>query len=142
LAAQDARHYEAASNAFQQVLLSPNASYATRSQARVALGVVAESQGALKTGVEKTALLKFALGQYLDAFFYEKTLRDGEQPDWFWVKKAGQEAARIAETLGEWSQALNVYQSLQKLLPPLQASLEKKIMRAREQLALENRQSN
>lgn len=135
LAVQDARHYESASNAFQQVAGSAHASFATRSQARAALGAVAESQAAQKTGGERTALLKQALGHYLDAFFYEKTLRDGEQPDWFWVRKAGLEAARVAESLEEWSQALNIYQGLQKLLPPLQGSLEKKIARAQEQLA-------
>ena len=141
LAAQDARHYESASNAFQQVVISLQASFTARAQAKVAQGAVAESQAAQKTAGEKTTLLKQALSHYLDAFFYEKILRDGEQPDWFWVKKAGQEAARVAESLEEWSQALNVYQSLQKLLPPLRGTYEKKIARAQEQLASEKNHS-
>jgi TolA-binding protein len=139
LAARDPRHYESASNAFQQVVSSPQAGFTARSQAKVALGVVAESQAAQKTGPEKSTLLTQALGHYLDAFFYEKILRDGEQPDWFWVRKAGQEAARVAESLEEWSQALTIYQSLQKLLPPLQGALEKKIARVQEQLATEKK---
>jgi len=141
LAAQDARHYESASNAFQQVVISPHARFTARAQAKIALGAVAESHAAQKNGGEKATLLKQALSHYLDAFFYEKILLDGEQPDWFWVKKAGQEAARVAESLKEWSQALNIYQSLQKLLPPLQAALDKKIARAQEQLASEKNHS-
>jgi hypothetical protein len=109
--------------------------FAARSHA-VGLGRVA---GPCRQNVEddRTSMLKHALDQYLDVFFYEKILRDGEQPDWWWVKHAGQEAARVAESLDEWSQALNVYQGLQKLLPSLQASLEKKIARAQERLASE-----
>jgi hypothetical protein len=137
LAAYDAQHYEWASNAFQQVVSSQQAGFAARSRAKVGLGKVAEAQVGQKTGVEKIALLKQALNHYLDVFLYEKILRDGEQPDWWWVKYSGQEAARVAESLEEWSQALNVYRSLQKLLPPLQGSLEKKIARAQERLASE-----
>jgi len=137
LAAYDARHYEASSNAFQQVVNSAQAGIAARSQARVGLGRVAEVQAGQKVGVDRIALLKQALNQYLDAFLYEKILRDGEQPDWFWVKNAGLEAARVAEVLEEWSQAVNIYRSLQKLLPPLHASMEKRIIRAQERLASE-----
>jgi len=137
LAAHDARHYESASNAFQQVVSSPQAGFSARSQAKVGLGKVAEVQAGQQTGGEKVPLLKQALNDYLDVFLYEKILRAGETPDWFWVKHSGQEAARVAESLGEWSQALNVYRSLQKLLPPLQATLEKKIARAQERLASE-----
>jgi TolA-binding protein len=134
LAAYDPRHYESASNAFQQVVSSPHAGFTARSQARVGLGKVAEAQAEQKVGTDRIALLKQALNHYLDVFFYEKILSDGEQPDWFWVKYAGQDAARVAESLEEWSQALNIYRSLQKLLPPLQAALEKKIARAQEQI--------
>jgi hypothetical protein len=45
----------------------------------------------------------------------------------------------VAESLEEWSQALTIYQSLQKLLPPLQGALEKKIARVQEQLATEKK---
>jgi hypothetical protein len=61
-----------------------------------------------------------------------KNLREGESPDWFWVKKAGLEAARLAERLGDWPVAVNLYRRLQELLPPLRESLERKIQRARE----------
>jgi hypothetical protein len=63
---------------------------------------------------------------------YGKNLRDGETPDAFWTKKAGLQAAALAETLGEWPQAVNVYQRLEELLPQLKDSLEKKIADAQE----------
>ncbi|MCL4786152.1 MAG: tetratricopeptide repeat protein [Verrucomicrobia bacterium] len=136
LAALDARHYESASNAWQQVFNSPAAGFAVRAQARIGLGKVAEAQAAAKAGDERTVLLKQALNHYLDVFLYDKILREGEQPDWFWVRYAGQEAARVAESLEDWAQALSLYRGLQKLLPPLQASLEKRIARAQERLGV------
>ena len=44
------------------------------------------------------ALLKQALNDYQDVFL-GNVLRDGEPSDPFWVKKAGMEAARLAESL-------------------------------------------
>jgi hypothetical protein len=51
------------------------------------------------------------------------------------VKKAGLQAAGVAETLGEWPQAVNVYRRLEELLPPLHNLLEKKIANALEHIA-------
>ena len=50
------------------------------------------------------------------------------------AKKAGLQAAGVAETLGEWPQAVNVYRRLEALLPQLHDLLEKKIDNAREHL--------
>jgi hypothetical protein len=80
-------------------------------------------------GSDQTALLQLALQNYLDVL-YGKNLRDGEIPDSFWLKKAGLQAAGVAETLGEWPQAVAVYQRLEDLLPPLRESLENKIAAA------------
>jgi hypothetical protein len=46
------------------------------------------------------------------------------------VKKAGLQAAGVAEALGEWPQAVAVYQRLEDLLPPLRTLLENKIAAA------------
>ena len=83
------------------------------------------------TGPDQTALLQQALQNYLDVL-YGKNLRDGEAADPFWVKKAGLQAASVAETLGEWPQAVNVYRRLEELLPLLHDTLEKKIANAQE----------
>jgi TolA-binding protein len=132
LAATNAAYYADASNAYQQVIALPSASPGARSQARVALGRVAEGLAGLKTGEEQTALLQQALADYLDAFLYENSLRDGEQPDPFWVKESGLKAARLAEKLQRWSEAVHIYEQLEQWYPALRTLLEKRIIHARE----------
>ncbi len=133
LAAQDPHQYDAATNAYEQVIESPWAGVAARSEAKVGLATVAEKMAQGKNPAENEALLQEAFNDYLDVF-YGKILRDGEKPDAFWVKKAGLEAGRLAETLKEWQQAIGLYRQLQDLLPPLRSSLEKKILKAQENL--------
>jgi len=127
-------NYAAAIAAYAQVTNSPLADAAARSQAQVGIGLVFEKRAATATGGDKTALLQQALQNYLDVL-YGKNLREGEAADSFWVKKAGLQAAGVAETLGEWPQAVNVYRRLEELLPPLHDSLEKKIANAQAHLA-------
>ena len=134
LAASDAKLYAAATNAYQQAMDSSRANVAARGQAEAGLGVVLEKMAAQKSGAVAAALLQQALDHYLNVAL-GANLREGETADAFWVKKAGLEAARLAETLGDWQQALNLYRQLENLLPPLKASLEKKIARAQEHLA-------
>ena len=122
-------------NAFQQVGDSPGADVAMRSMALVGEGTAFEMQAQQKTGPEQVSLLRLALDNYLDAFYYEKNLKAGERPDLFWVKKAGLEAARVAEALQEWTQAISIYRRLQDLLPMLRASLEQRILKAQDKLA-------
>jgi len=50
--------------------------------------------------------------------------------DAFWVKKAGLQAAALAETLGDWDQARAIYSELKKWLPQLSEALDKKIAAA------------
>jgi tetratricopeptide (TPR) repeat protein len=128
LAASDPSRYESASNAFQQVITSTNASVAARSQAEFGLGLVAEKLAQLKTDPEQTALLKLARSDYYDVF-KGNHLREGEKPDLFWTKKAGLDAARLTEQLQEWPQLVLLYQDLTKTnaLPQLRDTLEKKI---------------
>ena len=97
-----------------------------------------EQQAEAKSGAEKTALLKLARDNYLDVF-HEKSLREGETRDLYWVKKAGLEAARLVESLPfqEWSQAEKFYDRLLYLLPQMREALEKK--RAKVQAHLENK---
>ena len=133
-------NYDAATGAYAQVTNSPVASVAARSQAQVGIGLVFEKRAAQATGQDQTELLQRALDNYLDVL-YEKNLRHGEQvteqADSFWTEEAGLRAASVTETLGEWQQATNVYGRLEKLLPPLHGSLEKKIANAQEHLAPE-----
>jgi len=140
LGAQEERYYESASNAYLRVASSPYAGVPARSRATIGLALVAEKRAEAKTGDERTALLKLARDYYLDVF-YEANLRDGETRDLFWVKKAGLEAARIAESesFQEWSQAEKFYDRLLRLLPQMKETLEKK--RAKVQAHLERREN-
>jgi TolA-binding protein len=134
LAATDPERYTDAATAYQQTINSPRAPIVVRSQAKVGLGRVAEGLATLKHGDEQTALLKQALQDYLDVFF-QQDLRDGEQPDLFWVKEAGYKAARLAESFQDWAQAIRIYQKMQELLPQLRATLDSKILRAQNNAA-------
>jgi len=132
---QGVHFYDDATNAYAQIINSPPASAGARSQAQMGIGLVLEKRAAPATGPDQTALLQQALQDYLDVF-YGKNLRDGEAADSFWVKKAGLQAASVAETLGEWPQAVNVYRRLEELLPQLHDLLEKKIDNAREHITV------
>jgi TolA-binding protein len=132
------KFYENAANAYQQVITnSPPASVAARSQAMVGLGLVAEGLAKLKSGAAQTALLNQALEDYLRVFFYENNVRDGEHADLFWLKKAGLEAGRVAETLQQWQEVIIIYQELEEWLPQMRLTLEKKILNAQKNLARE-----
>jgi len=136
-AVQDVNQYSNAWKAFQQVTDAAWADTASRSQAEVGLATVLEKLALTQTGGTRASSLQSALDHYLNVF-YEKNLREGEVPDLFWVKKAGMEAGRLAESLQAWSQALKLYERLQTQIPSLKPMLENKILKAREQLARAN----
>ena len=87
----------------------------------------------LKQGTAQTILLKQALFDYQDVLF-KTDLRPGEQPDPYWIGKAGIECGRLAETLGEWKFAQNVYSRLKDWLPSLSALLDNKIAKLQERM--------
>ena len=123
-------NFAAATNAYAQAVNSPFAKIAARSQAQIGWGIALEKKAASMTGGDQTNSLQLALNNYLDVL-YGKNLRAGETPDAFWTEKVGLQAAALAETLGEWPQAMNIYQRLEELLPQLKDSLEKKIAAVR-----------
>jgi TolA-binding protein len=125
--------YESASNAFMQVIESPQSDVKTRSLARIGLGVALEKQ-AQQSSPAQTNLLSAALNNYLDVF-YGKILKADEKPDPFAESRAGFEAGRLAESLHLWSQAGNIYRRLQDTFPVLAARAERNLRRAREQMA-------
>ena len=122
-------NYDGATNAYaQSARLATEAS--TRSRARVGLGIALEKKAALATGDEQKALLQSAFNDYLDVFDTGINPPNGELADAFWVKKAGLQAAALAETLGDWDQARAIYSELKKWLPQLSEALDKKIAAA------------
>ncbi len=130
LGVADAANYVVASNAYSRAANWPTATVTTRSQALVGLATVLEKQALLQPGTETaTNLLRRARDFDLDVY-QGKHLADKEWPDLYWKKRAGDEAARLSEALGEWPQALEVYRDMarSKLKPAEQ--LEKKIANA------------
>ena len=130
------RQAEADTNAldgFQRVIASPFADATARSIAKVGIATFLKKQAEHKTGPEQAALLRLAYNHLLDVF-YRKIFRDDEKPDLFWLKEAGLEAGRLAETLQEWKQAKRIYEQLRELLPPLRARFEKNLARIQEHI--------
>ncbi len=124
-------------NAYQRVVDSPQADVALRSQAKVGLAVALGKWAQQKTSKERTALLEQALNHCLDVV-YGKILRDDERLDSAWAKEAGMKAFDLAEELQAWSQAVLLYQRLtNSVWPHLPASLEKRALKARENLERE-----
>jgi TolA-binding protein len=115
--------------AFKRVIDSPQANKTARSIARVGIGLVFEAQSEGKNAEDQIALNKQALASYLEVFYDE-----GDNPDVFWIKEAGLNAGRMAEKLGWWPQAINVYKRLKEMLPPLSAFFDNRIRKAEEHL--------
>ena len=133
LATQDPRR---CTNAFEAYLKAAGsaADVSTRSEAEVGLGNVLLAQSRL--GATNDAVLaRDALGHYLNVI-HERNLREGEQPDLFWLKVAGIAALKVIEDQQQWRQCYLLCERLLVRLPSLKATLEKKRAFAREQMEL------
>jgi tetratricopeptide (TPR) repeat protein len=125
--------FDAATNAYAQVFnTNAPANISARSRAQIGFGVALEKKAALAPGSDQTALLQLALDNYLDVL-YKNNLRDGEQQDAFWTKKAGLQAAPLVEVLGV-SDLNKFYARMEELLPQLKDWFEKKKAAAQEHL--------
>jgi tetratricopeptide (TPR) repeat protein len=123
---QDPEPYRSATNAYQTVIDFKTADISARSQAEAGIAIALEKMARQKGASDQRGLLESALTHYLSVV-YGKNLRDGEQPDVHWLKESGLAAARLAEELGEWQEAVNLYQRLMEDLPPLRPELQKRI---------------
>jgi TolA-binding protein len=130
LAAQDPERYASATNAYLKVIESPLADVSARNQAEFGIGMVLERQAQAKGKEEGLPLQKLALEHYYKILF-------SENPDPYWLKEAGFAAARLAEDQKEWETAINIYNRIGSLLPPLKAAMERKMDKAREQMHVE-----
>ncbi|MDB6067813.1 MAG: Tetratricopeptide domain protein [Pedosphaera sp.] len=137
LGATDSAQYRAATNAYQQVMISPLADLPARSMAECGLALVLEKMARLEETPEgRTNLLKGAMDHDLNVV-YGSNLRADESRDLFWVEQAGLHAGRLREELGQWEQAMKLYERLTNDLPPLHGMLERKISKTREKLLSE-----
>ena len=87
-----------------------------------------EKKAKLAMGDDQKSLLQLALNTYLDLM--------REQNSDFWEKKAGLQGAGVAETLGDWTTAISIYNRLEKDLPQLADEMGKKITAATAQMTL------
>jgi TolA-binding protein len=139
LAVDDVANYVVASNAYHRAASFPGAGVAVRSQAWNGLAVVLEKQAALQAGsAAATNLLEQARDLNLNVY-WDKHLAEGELPSSYWKQRAGLEAARLSEGLGEWAQAINLYRDLARQKLGAAEVIEKKIANAEKQLRVEEK---
>ncbi len=133
--ASEVSYFSDASNAYHLSFSMPRASVLARSQSKVGLAVVLEKQSASVSNGERMAMLREARELDADVYFGKlgEHLNAGEMPDAFWRKKAGVEAARLSELLGEWDQAIRFYRDMQKEGLLSADQLEKRIATAEKQ---------
>ena len=140
LGASDPTRYDLALTNYQEVLKPKwrNVPVSVRSQAEIGWGIVLEKQAELRPA-QKAQLLREALDHYFKVFS-QTNLQEGEQAEEFWVNKAGNEVARLASSLQQWSQAINVLNYLMNRFdrfPVLRADFAKKIEKAKERMLKE-----
>ena len=116
-------NYDAATNACAQVVNSPFADIAARSQAQIGLGLALEKKADAAAVGDQSALRELALQNFLNVF-YENNLRDDEQADEFWTREAGLQALPLIEALGE-SPPGDFFNRMERWLPQLKEMLEK-----------------
>jgi TolA-binding protein len=119
-------NYDTATNVYAQVFSSPFASVGARSQAQIGFGIALEKKAALVAGAAQIALRDEALDNYL-AVFNGLNLRDDEQVEPFWLKKAGLQAAPLVGMLNNPDAERKFYGRLKKWLPQLADSIDIKI---------------
>jgi TolA-binding protein len=119
-------NYDAATNTFAQVFNSPFAGVSARSQAQIGFGIALEKKADLAAGADQIALRNAALDNYL-AVFNGLNLRDDEQPEPFWLQKAGSQAAPLIGLLNNPNAERNFFIRLKTRLPQLADSINKKI---------------
>jgi TolA-binding protein len=124
LAAQNTNRYEMATNQYWQIINSPLADIATRSQAEFGLGQVLEKMAEQRTN--RLDLLNTALVSYLNVV-YGRRLGSGEEPDPFWMGKAALAAGALAERLQDFDQAERLYEYMQRGPVPVTPTWEKRL---------------
>jgi TolA-binding protein len=127
LAALDPERYAMATNAYHRAMQMPQADPGTRNLAEVGLANALVLQSQTQSGEEREALLDEALEHFLNVVYQT------DPPDLYPVKEAGLAAAKLLETQEKWDKAINLYQQLWELLPPLRETLQKRIDQVKNQ---------
>lgn len=128
--ANAANDYQAAADLYLALIAVPDADISTRSQAEVQLGLVRERQAAAAPDPERPELLRQALAHRLRVL-HGANLRPNESVAPFWVHRAGLEAARLAESLGQLDEAVQTYERLAQSFPAAATSLRQRAAQVR-----------
>jgi len=126
--AQSSAQYDTVTTNFLEVINCPQADATATNIATIGLAIVLEKL-AQQHPDEARKFREQALNDYVNVFLNE------EQPEMFWVKRAGMEAGRLACDMHEWQKALLIYQKLQKMLPAPLPSIENRIQDCQKNLA-------
>lgn len=131
LAQQEPDYYKKATNAYQQVLMHPLASAADRSEAEIGIAIVMTklAESAVMNRDRRALLDKAQV--HLQRVLYEQNLTPEEKPDRTMQKRAGLEAALIAEGAQDWRAAVGIYERLKQIFPQLSGDLDRKLARVK-----------
>lgn len=124
-----------ATNSYLMVLESkdPSLPRASRDLAEIGLATVLERIAQGKQGADQEKVLRTALNHLLNVV-HGTGAREGD-PDPVLLRRAGREAGRIAESLGETKAALELYRRMLKDLPAAKTLWESRIQALERKLA-------
>lgn len=111
----------------------PVVAVAAHNQAEVGLALLIKRMAEGKPAAEREKLLRQALDHLLNVVY--GTNLNGETPDPFYLKKAGLEAGRLAEALGDTGAALELYRRLIEQAPSMRTLWETRIASLQQRLA-------
>ena len=127
------RYYQFAVTNYARVTQSSLADATARSGAEVGWALCLEKMSLLKPPAEQAALVEGSLGHYKNVI-YADNLHEGEKQDIFWVSQAGLNACRLLDASAQWEQLQGLCNKLIELAPSLQATWEKKLLKAKQNL--------
>jgi TolA-binding protein len=127
--------FEEAMKSYRAVLsLQPSVvPVSARNQAEVGLALLIKKSAENKPADEQQKLLRQALDHLLNVVY--GTHLNGESPDPFYLKKAGLEAGRIAESLGDTAAAMELYRKLIQQAPSMRTFWEGRLASLQQRVA-------
>lgn len=126
--------YRDATNAYLAVLGSkiPGVPTSARNQAETGLGLALKNLAESRPFGERAALQQAALDHFLNVVYASD---QGQEPDPYFLKVAGLEGGRLAETMGNTPAALKLYRRLLIEAPSLKAFWEGRIASLQQRVA-------
>lgn len=109
-----------AAKAYRDCLRHPRATVGERSRAEIGLGQALEKEAATRPPAEQVELLARARDYYLNVLYGRGLNTEaGEVAEAQWQQLAGESAAKLAASRGDWATAARLYERLRELLPVL-----------------------